>query len=302
MHWKKLGRIFSVHRRSSWMVSHSAVSSAEHLSGDWFRAYFSTRDAKGRSHIGAAEFDIAHPGRIRNVARSPILAPGKLGAFDDSGAMPSCIVRTARAKRLYYVGWNVGITVPFRHSIGLAIGPLSGHRFHRYSDGPIIDRGPYEPYFASAPYVLREGSRWRMWYLSCQKWEMRNGVPKHWYRICYRESADGIDWPVSKTPLVCIDFRRGEYAIARPCVIRDSNRYRMWYSYRGRFYRIGYAESADGIKWKRKDDLAGIRPSKHGWDSESVEYPYVFDHENDRYMLYNGNGYGKTGLGLAVLA
>ena len=32
-----------------------------------------------------------------------------------------------------------------------------------------------------------------------------------------------------------------------------------------------------------------------------IEYPFVFDHDGSRYMLYNGNGYGKTGFGLAVL-
>ena len=29
-----------------------------------------------------------------------------------------------------------------------------------------------------------------------------------------------------------------------------------------------------------------------------VEYPFVFDHEGARYMLYNGNGYGETGSAL----
>ncbi len=32
-----------------------------------------------------------------------------------------------------------------------------------------------------------------------------------------------------------------------------------------------------------------------------IEYPFVFDHKCNRYMLYNGNSYGKTGFGLAVL-
>jgi len=32
-----------------------------------------------------------------------------------------------------------------------------------------------------------------------------------------------------------------------------------------------------------------------------VEYPFVFDHKGGRYMLYNGNGYGRTGFGIAVL-
>ncbi len=30
-------------------------------------------------------------------------------------------------------------------------------------------------------------------------------------------------------------------------------------------------------------------------------YPFIFDHKGKRYMLYNGNDYGKTGFGLAVL-
>ncbi len=32
-----------------------------------------------------------------------------------------------------------------------------------------------------------------------------------------------------------------------------------------------------------------------------IEFPRVFDHGGRRFMLYNGNGYGKTGFGLAVL-
>ena len=32
-----------------------------------------------------------------------------------------------------------------------------------------------------------------------------------------------------------------------------------------------------------------------------VCYPYVFDHAGNRYMLYNGNGYGRTGFGMAIL-
>jgi hypothetical protein len=32
-----------------------------------------------------------------------------------------------------------------------------------------------------------------------------------------------------------------------------------------------------------------------------IEYPFVFDHKGQRYMLYNGNDYGKTGFGLAIL-
>ena len=32
-----------------------------------------------------------------------------------------------------------------------------------------------------------------------------------------------------------------------------------------------------------------------------TEYPFVFRHNSDIFMLYNGDGYGKTGFGLALL-
>jgi hypothetical protein len=75
----------------------------------------------------------------------------------------------------------------------------------------------------------------------------------------------------------------------------------MWYSRRGESYRIGYAESADGLSWERRDAEAGIDVSSAGWDAEMICYPFVFDAEGERWMLYNGNGYGASGIGLAVL-
>jgi hypothetical protein len=140
-----------------------------------------------------------------------------------------------------------------------------------------------------------------MWYVSAVKWTLENGMPKHYYHIRYAESSDGVHWRRDGT--VCIDFASAdEHAFARPCVLKDGDGcYRMWYSYRGERYRIGYAESADGIVWQRRDDCAGIEPSAAGWDAEMIEYPAVFDAAGRRYMLYNGNGYGRTGIGLAVL-
>lgn len=139
-----------------------------------------------------------------------------------------------------------------------------------------------------------------MWYLSCTGWHMKNGKPEHRYHIKYAESQDGITWEREGT--VSIDYANDdEYAISRPSVIRDNDCWRMWYSYRGDSYRIGYAESHDGHHWSRLDTEAGIDVSPAGWDSEMIEYPFVFDHKGHRYMLYNGNDYGKTGFGLAIL-
>jgi hypothetical protein len=139
-----------------------------------------------------------------------------------------------------------------------------------------------------------------MWYLSCTGWQMREGKPEHKYHIKYAESLDGITW--QRDGKIAIDFKGDEeYAISRPSVIHDKDCWKMWYSHRGQSYRIGYAESKDGREWTRLDSVVGIDTSVSGWDSEMIEYPFVFDHKGERYMLYNGNGYGETGFGLAVL-
>jgi hypothetical protein len=31
--------------------------------------------------------------------------------------------------------------------------------------------------------------------------------------------------------------------------------------------------------------------------SEMIGYPFAFDHDGQRYMFCNGNGYGKIGIG-----
>ncbi len=36
-------------------------------------------------------------------------------------------------------------------------------------------------------------------------------------------------------------------------------------------------------------------------DSEAISYPYIFIFKERKIMLYNGNGFGKTGFGYAVL-
>jgi hypothetical protein len=37
------------------------------------------------------------------------------------------------------------------------------------------------------------------------------------------------------------------------------------------------------------------------WESEMQAYPHVFDWNDSRMMLYNGNGFGQSGIGLAKM-
>jgi hypothetical protein len=61
-------------------------------------------------------------------------------------------------------------------------------------------------------------------------------------------------------------------------------------------YRLGYAESVDGLNWKRKDNDADIQRSPEGWDSQMVCYASVIEAGNRTFLFYNGNNNGESGL------
>ena len=308
MRWIKKGLIFNVDNQSEWMAHHACVPIADRVSDTVLRIYFGPRDRRGRTRTTFIEVEADNPSRVLRVHDRPVLDLGALGAFDDSGVMPSCIVNHGGRKYLLYIGWSPSVTVPYRNAIGLAVSDDGGLTFRRVFDGPIVDRTRTEPYFCASPFALVEDGRWRLWYASSTGFVVADGKPEPVYQIKYAESADGAEW--SRPNITCIEYSFPGEANARPCVIKEKGRYRMWYCYRGsvgyrtdpeQSYRIGYAESADGVRWTRKDAEAGIARSADGWDSQMLAYPYVYEHRGRKHMLYNGNGFGETGFGYAVL-
>lgn len=298
MPWRRLGRILEPPRVDSWAVTHATVPFVRSHDGA-LELLFSSRDAAGRSSTGRARLRLGRSEARAHVEPAPLIGPGELGAFDDSGATGTCLVRHEGREHLYYVGWSRGVSVPFVTAIGCAVSDDGGRTFERVSRAPILGRSDADPLLAASPWVLVDEGRWRMWYVSGVRWVATESGPRHYYRIVYAESEDGLDWRPTKR--VCIDFAdEDEYAIARPCVVRDDGGYRMWFCCRGEAYRIGYAESGDGIAWRRDDARLGLDPLGEGWEAHAVAYPCVFDAGGERWMLYNGDGYGVTGVGLAV--
>jgi hypothetical protein len=296
MSWLKLGRIFDPMELSNRGLSAALMPIAEILDeeNDIIRVYFAPRDTQNRSEFHYFDLSIKDPSRILSISKEPLLTHGKLGTFDDSGITPGSIMKFNGRTFYYYTGWNLTHTVPFNNSIGIA----ELDRNARIGDGPILTRTLHEPYSCASPFVLKEGGLFRMWYASMDRWESQPDGPKHYYDIKYAESDDGLNWRRSGQGVITY-ANKDEYAFGRPFVLKDHDLYKMWYSYRGANYRIGYAESSDGIQWERKDANAGVEVSDSGWDSEMIEYPFILPYKGDLFMFYNGNGYGKTGIGLA---
>lgn len=300
MNWVKKGLIFEPAGQYDWVVTHAMLPVADQIDDDLYRIYFSGRDACNRSHIGYIEININEPHNILMISEKPVLGFGLLGCFDDNGVSPTFIVNNNGAKYLYYFGWNKRSSVRASEVSGLAISTDGGKNFDRYSRAPILSRTNEEPYsILVISCILIENGTWKMWYDSADEWQNED-LPK--YNIKYAESSDGIHWV--RKGIIAVDYKYpDESRVSRASIIKEKDIYRMWYCYAigSGGYKMGYAESKDGMQFERQDEACGIGISETGWDSDMICYPFVFKHKGEAYMLYCGNGYGKTGFGYAVL-
>ncbi|WP_234736018.1 glycoside hydrolase family protein [Tellurirhabdus bombi] len=313
--WIKKGVVYKTDGSKPFSRTHAQVPFAFPIyqgdSVERLRVYFATRDENRSSSTSFVELDPNDLNNVIYVHDQPCLTKGAIGMFDETGAMPSWFLQRGDEIWLYYTGWNKSETAWYRLGIGLAVSRDGGLTFERVHDGPLLDRSIYDQVWVAQPCVLVEDkpdgtSHWQMWYLSCTKIEVINGHPEPFYNVKYAESEDGIHW--NRTGTVAIDYDEFTDAIGRPAVIKEDGLYKMYYSYRNatnfrtdtaQSYRIGYAESTDGIKWERKDDLAGIDRSEDGWDSLMMDYAHVIQLNGKTYMFYNGNGFGASGFGYA---
>lgn len=298
--WVKKGRVFE----PSGAFTHGSHPCAVHHRGDTFVLAFTRRDAQRRSHIFLAHATVAGGGMKLVGEPKLALSPGEPGWFDCDGVISVCIVQHGGRTYLYYVGWqNLPDTLWICDTGRVVLDP-EALTLTREFNGPVLGRDKDNPLFAAATAFHVEGDRWQTWYNSGLRWEKSDTGWKHYYGLHYAESRDGVQWRCR--PGMVLPFKdEYEYAFGRPSVIRVDGTYLMWFAHRASAtidtYRIGFASSADGLQWDRDDALAGIDVSPHGWDSQMICYPYVFEHEGTFYLLYNGNNYGETGFGLAAL-
>jgi hypothetical protein len=306
MRWVKKGLIYTAGNDFPWMKDRAIAPVCQLRPDGILRIYFSSRDHQGRSTPIFLETDPAKPEDVVRVVGTPILPFGEIGSFDDNGILSSSIVEAEGKSYLYYVGWNPRVTVPYHLSIGLAVSN-DGEHFTKFSDGPILDRSREEPFFNTAPFVLKGADKWRMWYVSATGWKLIDGNPEPLYNVKYATSTDGVEW--IRTGAVAIQNDEFAEAVGKPFVFTEDGTFKMIYSYRNSInyrtdprtsYRLGYAESNDGEDWTRKDADLGLVFSESGWDSVMMEYASSYLHEGKRYVVYNGNGFGESGFGYAV--
>jgi len=290
--------------------------------GDEYRLYYSGGDAGHVQRLCLATASVKSPTQWQR--QGVVLDVGPAGGFDAKWVVLPHVLRVGSKWHLYYTSNSgVGEGLAQFPGIGLAVSD-DGRHFERLGTEPVIAAsgrdGDADAIGIAGGSVIEVrlptgDTEWRFYYTGCPT----VGKELHLNQqkiICYATSTDAIHWE-KRGPLMGRDPNRDyeDVATAGPVVhqLADGS-FRMWYSAIGTrwgYYSICYAESDDGLTWRRGEawgDNLQLTPDGKGvgqqgtlgqWETQMVAYPAVIEEGDGLRLFYCGNGYGSTGIGTA---
>ncbi|MYM56259.1 hypothetical protein [Thalassovita mangrovi] len=294
--WSRKG-MFLTAGGGDW-ISHAQVPTVLPLSDRLWRIFFGGRDAANRSRTFAADVDPSRDMEIRALYRDPVFPDAAPGRFDCDGTAPSCLRRQGDDYLLYYSGIRRDPDRDYNTQIGLA----------RSGDG--LDFGTHPQPIGRAhpgdrtPFVLAEKDGYRVWFVAdCGPPEaFRYGI-----RTCF--SPDGITW--DESAVTAVPVQGGFTAQIRPWVTEWQGQRRLWFSERGDDFRKGGTHpyrvascpvDEQGVACGPVTPVAFENPPRPGdFDDWMQGYAAIVPHGEGLIMVYNGNDFGRDGIGWAML-
>ena len=318
MRVRKIGVLYSPEKfseRPNWMHSFAQAPNILLLK-DRIRLFLCCRPAPDKdgmyiSRVGYIDLDLTDPMKVLAFSSKPVIELGQRGMFDEFGTYPVSVERSTDGKIVAaYGGWTRCTSVPFDVSIGIAVSDNEGMDFKKIGVGPVLTKNLTDPFVVTSPKLKFFHDKWYLFYTCGTKWIVdESGRPEIIYVLKVATSYDLQNW--DRTGNEIIRKRLGEdEAQACPDVIKLDDQFHMFYCYRKALdfrsntegsYRIGHAISNDLEKWENTALLDDFLPSETGFDSEMVAYPTVFQSGGKTYMIYAGNGNGRSGIGLAEI-
>ncbi|NQT14055.1 MAG: hypothetical protein HQ582_14975 [Planctomycetes bacterium] len=283
--------------------------------GDEYHLYYAGSDDVGTHRICLATAPVDDPRGWKR--HGPLFDVGPPESFDARWCVLPHVVQMAPDRwHLYYTGNSGrGSGLSAFPGLGLAIS-RDGERWEKSDESPILSRsgteGDPDAIGVAGGSVIQVrlpdgGSQWRFYYTGCPTLG-RDLFLNQQKRICLAVSQDGVEWEKRGAILLRDSDRDYEnVGVAGPVVHQqEDGSFRMWYSAIGTrwgYYSICYAESDDGVHWRRGDrygDNLQLEPTGTGWEEQMVEYPSVIAEGDALRLFYCGNGYGRTGIGTAL--
>ena len=316
MKWEKFGRIFNPNDYQLPDNSQEFAQSPQTLVfDDFIRIYFSTRAVESTgmflSNIAYVDFskDLK---KVIGVSNNTVIPLGGLGTFDEHGIFPINPLKDGDHILAYTCGWSRRVSVSVETSIGLVYSEDNGNTFKRLGPGPILSSSINEPVLVGDGFVQKYNNTYFMWYIFGKTWIKATDTepPARVYKIAYATSLDGINWDKVEAKQIVSDVIDENECQALPTVVEYNGIYHMVFCFRHasdfrtnpkRGYKLGYAYSKDLKNWIRDDEKLSFSLPDEGWDSEMMCYPHLFKVDDQIFLLYNGNNFGRYGFGAAKL-
>lgn len=137
----------------------------------------------------------------------------------------------------------------------------------------VMDIGDYTPFDDTdtiGAAVIKDGPIYKAWYCG-----YNSVAPNNYWKIIYAVSLDGIIWANHQVVIDKLDG--GPYTASNvhyPCVIKENDSYKIWYSGSDGNYRIMHAKSNDGINWSNHELVIDLGTEGH-WDNTHAYIPGV---------------------------
>jgi predicted GH43/DUF377 family glycosyl hydrolase len=210
------------------------------------------------------------------VGTKPVLDLGASGEFDNALVYVPCVIKDGSVYKMWYSASD---------------GPNTRTGYATSSDGVtwtkqgmVLDlgaNGEFDDAHAYGPYVIKDGSIYKMWYSGNDGSNVRTG---------YATSSDGVTW--TKQGMVLDLGANGEFDDVHAyfsSVIKDGSIYKMWYSgYTGSNVRTGYATSSDGVTWTKQGMVLDLGANGE-FDDVHAYHPSVIKDGSVYKMWYSGN-------------
>lgn len=267
--------------------------------------FYASRDTEGRSHVWGVDL-VEQKGYLKAVGKpNHYFSPGRKGDFDADGVVPSTIVTNRGETFLYYVGWQRLPNGLYETALGLAQANPEDMEFVRLSHAPVLGKSEWDPISVGAADVSwdKEASVWQAIYETNLEWTSNN--PKTGYRFGFRRaiSSDGVKWEPEEA-LMLIPEKNETFTSPRFIAAEDTKCYLLFaMKKRGMHYSMKMlATENQGQHWKGLG--FGLKVSSgQKWDDQEQTYPSNMFKGSDGqiFTAYNGNSYGKTGIGVFTL-
>lgn len=296
MTWERHGVIYQIKNKRTQLPVLSKVGNNYHL-------WFSSKDQRGYSQGYRLKFNnVDQIFDLNNFKRKKILENGKVGSFDTFGVMPMQEINDY----LFYIGWTVRKDVPYFNFTSVAK-KISNNKYEKL--GPILGPDITDNGFSGTFFITKLNKNYIGYYLSQVSWEKdEKGIFNPTYDIKIALSKDLLNW--EKSGNKAIHLKKNEGGISSATVIKLKNKWHMWVSVRSKrnfrdnrkfSYKIIHAYSKDALNWERTN-LFSLKPRPEILGENIMTcYPNVHLYQDRIYMLYNGNGFGETGIRLATM-